>query len=183
MQVTVTFRHVEPTDALRDYATEKVEHAAAKYLKNAVGAHVILSVQKQEHVAEINLYASRFDISAHEKTGDLYSAIDLTIDKVEAQLRKHKDRINHHKGGASAAGEPREIPVDIIEADDGTLASPPTVVETDNMPAKPLTVEDAILQLELSHGEFLVFVISATESVSVVYKRRDGNYGLITPNV
>ena len=73
--------------------------------------------------------------------------------------------------------------MDIIEADDGTLASPPTVVETDNMPAKPLTVEDAILQLELSHGEFLVFVNSATESVSVVYKRRDGNYGLITPNV
>jgi putative sigma-54 modulation protein len=183
VQVTVTFRHVDPTDALRDYAIEKVTHVAGKYLKNAVGAHVILSVQKQRHVAEINLHATRFDISAHESTDDLYAAIDLTMDKVEAQLRKHKDRLNRHKGRGAAVGEPREVPVDVIEADESMAGSAPTVIETDNIPAKPLTVEDAILQLELMHAEFLVFLNSATESVSVVYKRRDGTYGLITPNV
>jgi len=183
VQVTVTFRHVDPTDALRDYAIEKVTHVAGKYLKSAVGAHVILSVQKQRHFAEINLHATRFDISAHESTGDLYSAIDLTIDKVEAQLRKHKDRINHHKGRGAPAGEPRDVPVEIIEAEDGAADGSPIIIETDNIPAKPLSVEDAILQLELTHSEFLVFLNSATESVSVVYKRRDGNYGLIAPNV
>ena len=183
MQVTVTFRHVEPTEALRDYAVDKVSHVAGKYLKNAVGAHVILSVQKQRHFAEINLHATRFDISAHESTGDLYSAIDLTIDKVEAQLRKHKDRINHHKGRSPAVGEARDVPVEVIEPDESTTPGLPNVIETDNIPAKPLTVEDAILQLELTHAEFLVFLNAATESISVLYKRRDGNYGLITPNV
>jgi putative sigma-54 modulation protein len=183
VQVTVTFRHVDPTDALRDYAIEKVTHVASKYLKSAVGAHVILSVQKQRHVAEINLHATRFDISAHESTDDLYAAIDLTIAKVEAQLRKHKDRINHHKGRGTAVSEPRDVPVEVIESEENAREGAPRIIETDNIPAKPLSVEDAILQLELTHAEFLVFFNSATESVSVVYKRRDGNYGLIAPNV
>ena len=183
MQVTVTFRHVEPTDALRDYAIDKVTHVAGKYLKSAVGAHVILSVQKQRHFAEINLHAARFDISAHESTGDLYAAIDLTIDKVEAQLRKHKDRINHHKGQGAAVGKPRDVPVEVIESDENAPEGTRAIIETDNIPAKPLSVEDAILQLELTHAEFLVFFNSATDRVSVVYKRRDGNYGLIAPNV
>ena len=186
MQVSVTFRHVESTDALRDYASEKVSRIAGKYLRNPTGAHVILSVQKQRHGAEITLHASRFHISAHESTGDLYSAIDLAMDKVEAQLRKHHDRINHHKGRRPAAGEPlaepMSIPVEVFDADEAPSAAGPTVVETDNIPAKPLSVEDAILQLELTHAAFLVFLNSSTETVSVIYKRSDGNYGLIAPN-
>jgi len=78
------------------------------------------------------------------------------------------------------------LPVEVIEADDGEdidTQVEPRVIESDRIPAKPLSVDDAILQLELSHAEFLVFLNSATESVSVIYKRRDGNYGLITPNV
>lgn len=183
MQISVTFRHVEPTDAIRDYAAEKVDRVSSKYLRQPLEAHIILSVVKRRHDAEINIHAAHFDISAHESTGDLYSSIDLAMDKVEAQLRKHKDRINHHKGRQPSAGEPRTLPVDIIEADDEGGPGAPTVVETDNFPAKPLSVEDAILQLDLKHAEFLVFLNSATEQVSVIYKRRDGNYGLITPNV
>jgi len=183
LQVSVTFRHVDPSDALRDYAAEKVERVAQKYLRNALQAHVILSVVKRRHQAEINLHAAHFDISAHEATEDLYAAIDLAVDKVEAQLRKHKARLNHHKGRQPAAGEPTFVPVDVIDAEDFEETRTPTVVETDNIPAKPLSVEDAILQLELNHAEFLVFRNSTTDSISVVYKRRDGNYGLITPNV
>ena len=84
---------------------------------------------------------------------------------------------------AKPDGEPRDVPVEVIEAEESSAGGAPTVIENDNIPAKPLTVEDAILQLELTHAEFLVFLNAATESVSVVYKRRDGNYGLITPNV
>ena len=98
LQVAVTFRHVESTQALKEYAIEKVSRTCGKYLRDPLGAHVILSVVKQRHVAEINVRAKHFDISAHEGTDDLYAAIDLAIDKLEAQLRKHKDRINHHKG-------------------------------------------------------------------------------------
>jgi len=105
------------------------------------------------------------------------------MDKVETQLRKHKDRINHHKGRRPAGGDPALIPVDIIGTEDFDQEGAPTIVENDNIPAKPLSVEDAILQLELNHADFLVFKNSLkNESISVIYKRRDGRYGLITPN-
>jgi putative sigma-54 modulation protein len=179
VQVSVTFRHVDPTDPLRHYATEKVTRVASKYLRNALDAHVILSVTKHQHQAEINIHASHFDISAQESTGDLYSAIDLAVDKVEAQLRRHKDRINDRKGRQSAStGAPGEAP----SGDEPEHTAAATVVETHEIPAKPLSVEDAILQLELKHADFLVFRDSTTEQVSVLYRRRDGNYGLITPS-
>ena len=181
MQVSVTFRHVEPTESLKEYSAEKVRKVCAKYLREPIEAHVILSVVKHRHQAEINIHAKHFDISAHECTGDLYSAIDLTLDKLESQLRKHKDRINHHKGRRPAAGEIKNIPVEVLEIDEAELSSNPKVVEVDNIPAKPLSIDDAVLQLELNHAEFLVFWNSASESISVIYKRRDGHYGLITP--
>ena len=181
MQVLVTFRHMDASDALRTYAVDKVERVAAKYLKNAVEAHVILehSGHRKRNSAEINIHASNFDISAHSDSDDMYSAIDFAMDKVEAQLRKHKDRINDRKGRPSVPEAATNIPVDVLgpHDDDGG----PRVIETDSMPAKPLSVEDAVLQLDLSHSDFLVFRNSATNSISVVYRRRDGNYGLIIP--
>ncbi len=182
MQVSVTFRHVDPNDAMRSYATEKVQRLANKYLKKAQDAHVVLSVTKRRHNAEIQIHAAHFDISAHESTGDLHSAIDMALSKVEVQMRRHNDRINHHKGRQPAGGAPTMIPVDVIAGPDYDESGEPRVVETDDIPAKPLSVEDAVLQLELNHAEFLVFRNSANESISVVYRRRDGNYGLIAPN-
>ena len=179
MHVSVTFRHVESSDALKDYAVDKVSRTCTKYLRDPIEAHVVLSVTKLRHRAEITVHAKHFDLAAHEGTSDLYEAIDLAVDKVEAQLRKHKDRINRHKG---RMGEVRSIPVDVFEAEETEIDGVRRVIETDKIPAKPLSIDDAILQLELNHAEFLVFFNSSTESISVIYKRRDGNYGLITPN-
>ncbi len=180
MQINVTFRHVDSSEPIRSHAEEKVSRAISKYLKNATEAHVILSVVKQRHEAEINVHATNYDISAHETTGDLYSAIDRAVSKLEAQLRKHKDRINHRKGGEHLGGAPTMIPVEVYEISEGD-DSMPTVVESDNIPAKPLSVEDAIVQLELSHQDFLVFRNAGNDAISVVYRRKDGNFGLIAP--
>jgi putative sigma-54 modulation protein len=182
LKVSVTFRHMEASDALRDYAVEKIERVVTKYLKNATEAHVILDSTRHRQVfmAEINIHASNFDISAHCDNADLYAAIDFATDKVEAQLRKHKDRINDRKGRASLpAIAATMIPVDVVTGHDeqGTTR----VVETETLQAKPLSVDDAVMQLELSHSEFLVFRNSANSAISVVYRRRDGNYGLIIP--
>jgi len=181
LQVSVTFRHMDASDALRDYAVEKVGRIAVKYLKNVVEAHVILVSQRhrQQHTAEINIHAAGFDISAHAENADLYAAIDFATDKVEAQLRKHKDRINDRKGRASLGVVATRIPVDVVSPanDEGATK----VVETETLVAMPLTVDDAVLQLELTHSEFLVFRNSANSAISVVYKRRDGHYGLIVP--
>jgi len=183
LQISVTFRHIDSTPALQEYATEKISKIASKYLPKPGSAHVVLSVVKQRHTAEISLHASHFDITAHETTDDLYSALDLTLSKIERQLRKHKDRINHRKGRMPTGGDPTMIPVDVFSNENFDEEGTPLVIENDNIPAKPLSIEDAILQLELSHAEFLVFRNALkNESISVVYKRRDGSYGLITPN-
>jgi putative sigma-54 modulation protein len=172
---------MDATDALRSYATEKVERVVSKYLKNALEAHVILDTVKhrQLNLAEINVHASHYDISAHAENPDLYAAIDFALDKVEAQLRKHKDRINDRKGRPSLHEIATTIPVDVISQT--APEQPSRVVQTESMQARPLTVDDAILQLDLSHSEFLVFRNSDTGAVSVVYRRRDGHYGLIVP--
>ncbi|MFQ5352859.1 MAG: ribosome hibernation-promoting factor, HPF/YfiA family, partial [Candidatus Binatia bacterium] len=179
VRISVTFRHVDPTQALKEYAAEKVTRVTQKYLRRAVEAHVILSVNKRRHQAEINVHAPHFDISAHESTDDLYSAIDKALDKVEAQMRKHKERLNRHKGSPGAAPTD-SIKVDVIDAEDFEESGVPRVVEADNIPAKPLSLEDAIVQLELMNSEFFVFRNSGTDVINVVYKRRDGNYGLIS---
>jgi len=181
LQVSVTFRHMEASDALRAYAVEKVERIIAKYLKNAVEAHVILASNRhrQHNMAEINIHASQFDISAHAEEPDLYAGIDFAVEKVEAQLRKHKDRINDRKGRASLHEIATMIPVDVVSQHDEQGAM--RVIETETLQAKPLSVDDAVLQLDLSHSEFLVFRNCATSAISVVYRRRDGHYGLIVP--
>jgi putative sigma-54 modulation protein len=181
LQVSVTFRHMDASDALRSYAAEKVERLASKYLKNAVEAHVILASNRhrQHNVAEVNIHASNFDISAHAENPDLYAGIDFAMDKVEAQLRKHKDRLNDRKGRASLHEIATMIPVDVVSSHDEHGST--KVIETETLQARPLSVDDAVMQLELTHSEFLVFRNAATSSISVVYKRRDGHYGLIVP--
>ncbi len=181
LQVSVTFRHMDASDALRGYAADKVARIVAKYLKNAVEAHVILASNRhrQHNTAEINIHASNFDISAHAENSDLYAGIDFAMDKVEAQLRKHKDRINDRKGRASLHEIATMIPVEVVSGHDEQGAT--KVIETETMQARPLSVDDAVMQLELTHSEFLVFRNSANSSISVVYRRRDGHYGLIIP--
>src|SRR5215510_2037849 len=97
MQILVTFRHIDPTPALKSYAEEKLERVK-KYLRRPVDAHVILSVSKERHVAEITLQADHVTMFAQETTHDLYSAIDLTIDKLEHQAQKLKAKRRDHKG-------------------------------------------------------------------------------------
>src|SRR5215813_6809415 len=97
MQVMVTFRHVEPTDGLRTYAEEKVQRVH-KYLRRPIEAHVILSVEKQRHIAEVLVTGSHLNITATEQTDDLYSAIDLAMSKVERQIKRHVARYKEHKG-------------------------------------------------------------------------------------
>lgn len=181
MNITVTFRHMDVSEALRDHAIEKVERIVAKYLKNATEAHVILSSNphRQHNMAEVNIHASHFDISAHSENADLYAGVDIACAKVEAQLRRHKDRINHRKGRASLHEIAATIPVDVVAHHEDQGAT--RVVETERLRTRTLSVDDAVLQLELQHAEFLVFTNADTGSTSVVYRRRDGRYGVIVP--
>ena len=95
--ISVTFRHTDPTEALKAYATEKLLHRLQKYVTGHAEVQVILSVEKRAHTAEVILRAKDFDVTSSAVTEDLYSAIDKVMDTVEAQARKQKERVRSHK--------------------------------------------------------------------------------------
>lgn len=181
MQISVTFRHVDPTPALRTYAEEKLARIK-KYLRRPVDAHVILSVSKERHVAEITLKADHVTMFAQEETHDLYSAIDLALDKLEHQAQKLKAKRGRHKGGAGTRGaEPPEVTASVLAADRQAPGGGPAVMRTQRVPAKPMSVEEAVDQLGVSRDDFLVFTDASNQKLAVLYRRKDGNYGLIEP--
>lgn len=102
INVDVTFRHTESTEALKEYATEKIGHCLLKYAKSETEAHVILSVEKRDHVAEVNVHWQRFDLSCKAIDTDLYAAIDKLVDTLVAQLRKHKEKLNDKRSARAA---------------------------------------------------------------------------------
>ena len=178
MQVSVTFKHLEPTDAIRTYTEEKMQKIK-KYLNNPIEASVVLSVQKYRHIAEINLMANGIPISGSESTEDMYSSIDKVMDKIERQLRRHKERIKRHQPRTNTATVPLEET--IYSSESFESESEPTVVNMENFFAKPMSVDEAVMQIDLLQQEFLVFTNASSNNVSVIYRRKDGNYGLIEP--
>lgn len=178
MEITVTLRHVDSTPAIRSYAEEKLHRVVKKYLHHPGNAHVILEVAKERHSAEVTLQADHETLSAKEVTHDLYSAIDLAIDKLEHQARKLKERRREHKGPGVRTGE-REVTSRVLTGSNGAS---PAVIRTDRVAAKPMSVGEAVRQLTTLQLEFLVFTDADTEALAVLYRRKDGNYGLIEPD-
>ena len=175
MPVMVTFRHVKSTDALRRYAEKKTQRLQ-KFVHHPVEAHVVLEVDKHRHIAEVVVTADRMRFTATEETGDLYSAIDLAMAKVERQVAKRttkrKDR-KFNAGNAEAPAKPARAP----------RARRSGVVETERVTVKPMSVEEGVMQLNLLKRNFFLFQNAATEAISVIYRRGDGNYGLIEPEL
>ena len=92
MQVSVTFRKIDASDTLRNYAEEKL-YRIKKYVEDPIEAHVVLSVEKFRHIAEVSINANGLRINGQEETGDMYSAIDMVVDKVEAQIKKYREKL------------------------------------------------------------------------------------------
>src|SRR5438046_4290471 len=178
-RVPVTSRHVDPTPPLKAYDEEKLQ-PVRKYLHRPVDAHVILSVAKERHVAEITLKADHVTMFAEEETHDLYSAIDLAIDKLEHQAQKLHEKRRRHKGAAAARGV-SEVTTSVLAADRRRPGGAPEVIRTQRVPAKPLAIEEAVEQLAVSGDEFLVFTNASNQRLAVLYRRRAGHYGLIEP--
>jgi len=194
MQITVTFRHIEATAALRRHAEKRVRHVA-KYVHQLMDAHVTLSVLKRRHIAEIVLTADRKTLKAKEVTDDLYSAIDLATDKLAQQARRNTGKLKSHKVGAGKRGRatPPEVEepapavaggslrMDVIRADTFNRRKGPDVIRSKRLPVKPMSIEEAVMQMDLMSSEFLVFRNAAHGGVAIVYRRKDGHYGLIEP--
>lgn len=179
MQVNITFRNMFATDALRNHVQEKLEKVVEKYLDKVSEAHVTLSVERYLNHADINLHAGQFHVRGKEKCEDMYASIDMAVDKIERQLKKYKERLRDHRPAHFHSSEPVRVRYEILESK-GIEGVTPDVIRTDEFLAKPMNVEEALMQMDLLNNDFLVFTRpESPEDVSVVYRRKDGNFGLI----
>jgi putative sigma-54 modulation protein len=206
MQLNITFRQFGSSDALKEYAKEKVERVN-KYLDRAGEAHVVLSLERHLHHAEITIHSGSWVLRGREKSEDMYASIDLAMDKIEAQLRKYKEKIKNHHGrdrvhhrqglvnqlkvrhkvfevpeemldeAAPAAAQPA---APSIPATEQLAQSTTRIVRTSEITVKPMPVDEAVMQMNLMNQDFYVFQHATTHEVCVLYRRKeDGQYGLI----
>ncbi|MFL5321501.1 MAG: ribosome hibernation-promoting factor, HPF/YfiA family [Myxococcaceae bacterium] len=186
MQVNITFRGIDPIDSLKTYAREKVERVN-KYLDRAGDAHVVLSLERHLQNADITIHSGPFVLRGREKSEDMYASLDLAMDKIERQLRRYKERLKHHHGkdrvhhreGALAALKVRHDVYEVAEPEKHPEPPSPRIIRTNEFLTRPLKVEEAVMQMDLMNNDFYVFMNAESHEMNVVYRRKDGHYGLI----
>jgi putative sigma-54 modulation protein len=176
MQVIVSFRHFEADDAVRAYAKEKILKVK-KYLDRPVEARVVLSVEKFRSIAEATISGDGFVVNGVEKTDDMYSAIDRLVDKLERQVRRRRDKTKSRRSGALP--ENQAYRMNVLSSERRETGHQARIVTSEEYWAKPMSLDEAILQLDAGEDDFLVFINSESGALNVVHRRKDGNYGLI----
>ncbi len=180
--IKVTCRHMDATDAIRDYAEKKVEGLRLDYPR-IIEAQVILDVQKFRQQAEIILHCSNhITIEASSETDDLYASIDESISKIARQMRKYKTKMmRSHRPRKGEIREIEETVYNLEGFEDHAEAKTPDVMHTEKHSVKPMYVDEALLQLEMSHRSFFLFQNADNETLNIVFRRRNGEVGLIEP--
>ncbi len=175
MQTSVTFKNLDPSENLKSYVKDKLDRFD-KYLYNPAEANVVLSVEKFRHIAEINIIGDRLNIIGKEETNDMYSAIDMTLDKLEKQIKKNKQKNRGHRSGK---GKAKTAVIEGLNRGDDEQVTNLTI---ENIEYKPMDIDEAILQMDLTTNNFLVFTNAKTDRVNVLYRKKNGDLGLIQPN-
>jgi putative sigma-54 modulation protein len=179
---------MEPSDALKRHARDKLEKIR-RFFPDPIAAHVVLTTERgYQHNADVNIQLHNgLVIKGTEVTEDMYSSIDLVMAKIERQVRRYHDKIRGHKERTDLSSIPvayhileAEEPAELDEGIEATAeARPASILTTEHIPARTLSVDEALMQLNLLGQAFLVFRNSQSSQVNVVYKRDDGKYGLI----
>ncbi len=173
MKTSVTFKNIEPSEPLKSYVSDKLDRFD-RFLDSPAEANVVLQVEKFRHIAEININGRKFNIIAKEETNDMYSAIDMALDKISKQIRKNKEKVKDRRNTTKKSLMPDEL-TEIEE-----IQKPQVMVQ--NIEYKPMDIDEAIMQMDLITDNFLVFSNAKTDQINVLYRRKDGNFGLIQPS-
>ena len=174
MKYIVTGKNINVTDALKERTIKKLKKIE-KFFKPETEAHLTFFVQKNYQVFEVTIMYLGTLIRAEESTDDMYTSVDLVVDKLERQIRKNKTKLGKRIHQDAIIPENFSVEENIVEEHEFKI------VKTKRFAIKPMNVEEAILQMNLLGHEFFMFMNSDTEEANVVYKRKDGNYGLIEP--
>ncbi len=190
MQFTVTFRHMEGTKALKEYAEKRVARFK-KFFADPISCHVTMSTSRYHHTVDVNVQLHNgFRIAAHETTENMYSSIDIVAAKIERQVRRYKSKLRHHKVREMPSAEvfhtrihdaeAKPIAPDTLEAESQSVSeAAPAIKSREKVAATAMTVAEAVMQLNLLHTQFYVFRNEETGDVNVIYQHDQGGYGLI----
>lgn len=173
MRITISGKNIEVTNALRE-TIEKKLLKLDKYFNPNITAHVTLSVQKNRDIIEVTIPFNGVVLRGEEANEDMYSSIDLVVDKIEKQIRKQKTKLQRRSTGDA-------LKYQFIPEMQQEEKDEPRIVKTKRFAMKPMSVDEAVLQMELVGHNFFVYENADDGIVNVVYKRKDGNYGLIEP--
>ena len=174
MQVIITGKNVDLTQALKDYVEKKFKRLE-KYLEEPITVQVVLSSEKFRRIADLTISSKEGVFHGSEESHDMYTSIDKVVDTMEITLRRRKEKIKEGKYRGARPGSSQEF----VESPETTSREPEIIEEKVN--SKPMSVEEAALQLETFNLNFLAFVNAATGRMNVIYRRKDGNLGLIVP--
>jgi putative sigma-54 modulation protein len=165
-------KNIQVTDALKERVEKKLGKLD-KYFDTPPEAIVTLSVEKERHRVEVTIPLNGYILRGEEETNDMYSSVDQVVEKLEKQMEKYRTRLSKRNKGASI----KDIAASFVERT--AVEEDPRLVRTKRFALKPMSVEEAILQMNLLGHNFFVFSNAENEEVNVVYRRKDGNYGLI----
>ena len=172
MRTKITCRHCELEPGLKDHVENKIEHLS-RYFDRVDEAHIVFQTEGHRCIADITVHASRAVISSEQTADDMRSAFDRSLEKVERQIRRYKERVRNHKGVDTTA--------DVAMASGGASMEDIGIVP-EKLASKSMTADEAFKELEELKVAFLVFMNSETNTVNVIYRRDDGDFGLVEPS-
>jgi putative sigma-54 modulation protein len=197
--IQVTGRHVSVTDPMKEYCRRRLAGLHLDYPK-IIEVQIIMDVQKYRHMAEVILHCSNhITLEATAVSDDMYASVDEVVDKIGRQMRKYKTRLmRKHRPRKDTIrhleekvlrwewvnGSDEELSSGAaaeLEPESETYPAEPSVIHSEKYPVKPMFIDEAVLQIEMSSKQFLVFLNAKTERVNVIYRRKDGEFGLIEP--
>ena len=178
MQVELTGKHLEITAPLREHVVAQLEKVNQFFKdKQSASAHVVITVEKNRQIAEIMVTWREHVLKAQDSDKDLYQAINKAVEKIEKQARRMKEKVVSRKQHAKPTAEIAPEPDGAVDA----APLPPRIINVSPGTLKPMTPEEAMLTLDGDSNQFAVFRDAETERVMVLYKRADGNFGLMQP--
>ena len=174
MKFIIRGQKLEVTESIKSYIEEKIGKLD-KYFENSeeLTATVVVRVRGKEQIVEVTIPSKKIILRAEESNEDLYASIDLVSDKLERQIRKNKTKIRSKKSKANYESFIVDFEVEKEEENENLI------VKRKELDTKPMSEEEAVLQMELVGHPFFIFKNATTNNISVVYKRKDGNYGII----
>ena len=177
MQIAVTFRHIEPSEGVKDYVKEKVEKLE-KYLENPREAHVVVSSEKFRQIAEITIISDGVTLNSQGRDSDLYAAIDQMLDKMERQVRERRGKGRRKRGTPASSPAPIEE-----ESSSEAKAEGFPALQRRRVLVKPMSVEEAAAQLDLLQQDFFIFINSESGQINVLSRQKDGGFQWVEPSL